>query len=58
VKCQKCEAGELLERRVNKKGRARGKIFWGCNRYPDCNYAQWNNPLIPKPDEENKEAQT
>ncbi|MDX9720093.1 MAG: type I DNA topoisomerase [Myxococcota bacterium] len=32
--------GELLEKRSK-----RGKVFFGCNRYPDCDYATWNRPL-------------
>ncbi len=56
MKCPKCLAspdpaqpndpGEIVERRVS-RGRARGKIFWGCNRYPKCDYASWTNPLNP-----------
>lgn len=54
IKCPDCLAspdrkdnpGELIPRRVN-KGRARGKTFWGCNKYPDCKYAVWVNPLNP-----------
>ncbi len=34
-----CE-GELLEKRSK-----RGKVFFGCNRYPTCDYATWNRPL-------------
>lgn len=44
LKCSKCSQGEVVERRVS-RGRARGKIFWGCSRYPDCDYASWTNPL-------------
>jgi len=44
MKCPKCNEGEVIERRVQ-KGRARGKIFWGCSRYPKCDYASWTNPL-------------
>ncbi len=52
--CPKCQAdpvrkdapGDVIERRVF-KGRVRGKIFWGCSRYPDCDYASWTNPLNP-----------
>lgn len=44
--CPKCGQGQVIERRVS-RGRARGKIFWGCIRYPDCDYASWTNPLIP-----------
>ena len=60
LKCPKCAEGDVIERRVSRKGRARGKIFWGCSRYPACDYASWVNPLIepePKPEPE-KEADT
>ena len=43
VKCPKCGEGEV----VQKKSR-RGKIFFGCNRYPDCDQAFWNKPLAEK----------
>lgn len=46
--CPKCNEGEIVERRVS-RGRVRGKIFWGCNRYPKCDYASWTNPLNPTP---------
>ncbi len=53
ITCPKCLAtperkdnpGELIERRVSKRGRARGKIFWGCNKYPECDYAVWDDPV-------------
>jgi DNA topoisomerase-1 len=32
--------GEIVE----KKSR-RGKIFYGCNRYPDCSFALWDKPV-------------
>jgi DNA topoisomerase-1 len=56
LKCPKCTEGDVIERRVSKKGRARGKIFWGCSNYPKCDYASWTNPLEPekKKDEEEK----
>ncbi|OGY64343.1 MAG: DNA topoisomerase I [Candidatus Harrisonbacteria bacterium RIFCSPLOWO2_02_FULL_41_13b] len=44
MKCPKCIQGDIIERKVT-KGRARGKIFWGCSKYPDCDYASWTNPL-------------
>ena len=46
MKCPKCGEGDVIERKVS-KGRARGKMFWGCNRYPKCDYASWTNPLNP-----------
>ncbi len=39
VKCPKCGDGEIIE----KKSKA-GKIFFGCNKYPDCSYALWDEP--------------
>ena len=33
-------SGELVEKRTR-----RGRIFFGCSRYPDCKYAVWNRPL-------------
>ena len=46
MKCPKCIQGDIIERKVT-RGRARGKIFWGCSKYPDCDYASWTNPLNP-----------
>jgi len=40
IKCPKCLDGELAERRTK-----RGKAFWGCIRYPACDYSTWNRPL-------------
>jgi DNA topoisomerase-1 len=51
MKCPTCNEGDIVERRVS-RGRARGKIFWGCSRYPKCTYATWTDPRNP---EEKKE---
>jgi DNA topoisomerase-1 len=32
--------GQIVERRSK-----RGKIFFGCNRYPDCKFASWDRPV-------------
>ncbi|RKY76544.1 DNA topoisomerase I, partial [candidate division KSB1 bacterium] len=32
--------GEIVEKRTR-----RGKIFYGCSRYPDCDFATWNLPV-------------
>lgn len=53
MKCPKCLEGDIIERRVS-RGRARGKIFWGCSRYPKCDYASWTNPLNPPAPTEEK----
>ena len=39
VKCPKCTEGDLTERRTK-----RGKSFFGCIRYPDCDFSTWNQP--------------
>ncbi|WP_434380687.1 type I DNA topoisomerase [Melittangium boletus] len=40
VSCPDCKQGYLTERRSRF-----GKIFFGCNRYPDCKFAAWDRPL-------------
>ena len=40
IKCPKCLEGELAERRTK-----RGKSFWGCIRYPACDFSTWNKPV-------------
>ncbi len=47
VKCPKCETGELVRRRMT-KGKAKGRFFYGCSRYPECDYVSWKKPAIPK----------
>ncbi|MGA3239294.1 MAG: type I DNA topoisomerase [Bryobacteraceae bacterium] len=43
VKCPECSEGEVVERRSK-----RGKTFYGCNRYPDCNFVAWGKPVPEK----------
>jgi len=38
--CPKCNQGDLVE----KKGRS-GRPFFGCNRYPACDWVAWQRPL-------------
>ncbi len=40
MKCPKCLEGDLAERRTK-----RGKSFWGCVRYPACDFSTWNRPV-------------
>ena len=40
VTCPECKQGELTE----KKSRY-GKLFYSCNRYPDCKFALWDPPV-------------
>jgi DNA topoisomerase-1 len=43
VKCPECSEGEVVERRSK-----RGKVFFGCNRYPDCEFVAWSKPVPEK----------
>ncbi|MEI6305404.1 MAG: type I DNA topoisomerase [Deltaproteobacteria bacterium] len=43
VACPECKEGELTE----KKSRF-GKIFFSCNRYPQCKFALWDMPVEKK----------
>ncbi len=46
VACPKCKEGELVERRSRK-----GRTFYGCNRYPECDFVVWQRPIAtPCPD--------
>ncbi len=40
VICPECNEGELIE----KKSRY-GKMFYSCNRYPECKFALWDLPV-------------
>jgi DNA topoisomerase-1 len=37
--CPKCVEGDIVERRSK-----RGKNFYGCSRYPECDFALWQKP--------------
>lgn len=39
VKCPKC-GSEIVERRTR-----RGRVFYGCEKYPECDYVTWDTPL-------------
>ncbi|MFD3268844.1 type I DNA topoisomerase [Paenibacillus dendritiformis] len=41
VACPKCKEGKLVERRSKK-----GRVFYGCDRYPDCDYVMWDRPSV------------
>ncbi|MFJ8261549.1 type I DNA topoisomerase [Rummeliibacillus sp. NPDC094406] len=40
VKCPKCKEGEIVERKSKTK-----RIFYGCNRYPECDFVSWDKPI-------------
>ena len=43
VTCPKCGKGEIIERKSK-----RGVVFFGCNKYPDCDFVLWNEPTGEK----------
>ncbi|MGC8792102.1 MAG: type I DNA topoisomerase [Bryobacteraceae bacterium] len=40
VKCPECKQGEIVERRSR-----RGRTFYGCERYPKCEFVMWDKPV-------------
>ena len=38
-KCPTCKEGDIIKRKSK-----RGRAFYGCSRYPDCDYASWKKP--------------
>lgn len=39
VTCPKCGKGVIVERKSK-----RGTVFFGCDKYPDCDFVLWNEP--------------
>lgn len=40
VKCPKCQEGNIIERKSKKR-----RIFFGCDRFPECDFLSWDKPL-------------
>ena len=43
VKCPKCGKGTIVERKSK-----RGTVFYGCDKYPNCDFTLWNEPTGEK----------
>jgi len=41
MKCPKCSDGFVVRRRTK-----RGRFFYGCSKYPACDFASWTNPAL------------
>ncbi len=41
IKCPKCNEGEILERKTKRK-----RTFYGCSKYPKCDFASWDKPVM------------
>ncbi|MDF2964047.1 MAG: topoisomerase, partial [Paenibacillus sp.] len=40
VTCPSCKEGKIIERRSKK-----GRVFYGCDRYPACEFVSWDKPV-------------
>ena len=40
IACPKCHEGHMVQRKSR-----RGRVFYGCSRYPKCDMALWNEPI-------------
>ena len=40
INCPKCGLGEVIERKTK-----RGRVFYGCERYPECDFTTWDKPV-------------
>lgn len=43
ITCPKCNQAEIIEKRTKK-----GKIFYACPNWPDCDFALWDQPTNEK----------
>lgn len=41
VVCPQCGEGQIVERKAKKGGRK----FYGCSRYPECDFVSWEKPV-------------
>lgn len=41
IKCPKCKEGSVVVKKTKK-----GRVFYGCERYPNCDFASWTKPKI------------
>ncbi|MEC0183401.1 type I DNA topoisomerase [Paenibacillus peoriae] len=41
ITCPTCGVGHVVERRSKK-----GRVFYGCDRYPECDFVSWDKPSI------------
>ncbi|GAF12869.1 DNA topoisomerase I [Bacillus sp. JCM 19046] len=40
VSCPTCKEGNIVERKSKKR-----RIFYGCDRYPECEFVSWDKPI-------------
>ncbi|OGZ68995.1 MAG: DNA topoisomerase I [Candidatus Staskawiczbacteria bacterium RIFCSPHIGHO2_02_FULL_42_22] len=40
ITCPKCKTGQIVAKKTRK-----GKLFYGCDNYPTCDFAAWDKPI-------------
>lgn len=40
INCPECSTGEIVKRRTRK-----GRVFYGCSTYPECEFTSWKEPV-------------
>lgn len=50
MKCSKCKKGDVIVKTTRK-----GKKFYGCSRYPKCDWASWRKPGSDSPESKSKD---
>jgi len=55
IKCEKCKKGSVVIKKTRK-----GRTFYGCSRYPKCDWASWTKPNLPgqKPNKKSKNSKS
>ncbi len=43
IPCPKCGLGEIMQKKTKK-----GKVFYSCSKWPDCDFALWDKPTGEK----------
>ncbi len=43
VKCPICKKGDVVKKRSK-----RGRVFYGCSTYPECEFVSWDEPIDEK----------
>lgn len=50
IACPKCKEGKVIPKKTRK-----GRLFYGCSRYPDCDFATWKKTDLIEEETENTE---
>ena len=45
MKCPDCQEGDVVVKKAKKK------TFYGCSRYPECEWSSWTKPVVEEAEE-------